>query len=185
MGREKTIRRLKPYLAETGGRIVLDVGGGTGNLGTIVPLTATYISFDNDWQKHKGFKRKWPAALAIQGDATSICLQNKSVDYATCIAVTHHLTDEQLPLLFRELSRVVTCKLIFLDAVKSEVSKIGTILWRYDRGAYPRSAQALTTMLQRYFEIEEIEQYTVYHTYILCSAKPKDCMKEFASTKRE
>ena len=174
MGREQTLRRLKPYLADSGGRVVLDVGGGTGSVETIVPPSATYISLDNDWQKHQGLKRKWPAALSIQGDATSICLQNKSVDYAMCIALTHHLTDDQLPLLFKELARVVKCKLIFLDPVKSEGSIISGILWRYDRGAYPRSAEALKMILERYFEIEEIEQYTLQHTYILCSAKPKE-----------
>jgi ubiquinone/menaquinone biosynthesis C-methylase UbiE len=172
MGREKTLRRLKPYLAEADGRIVLDIGGGTGILGTVVPPTATYISLDNDLQKHEGFKRKWPSALAIQGDATSICFQSKSVDYALCIALTHHLTDEQLPLLFKELARVVKRKLVFLDAVLSPGSMTSALLWRYDRGAYPRSAQALKAMIELYFEIEQIEHYTIQHSYILCTARP-------------
>jgi ubiquinone/menaquinone biosynthesis C-methylase UbiE len=172
MGREKTLRRLKPYLAGAEGRVVLDIGGGTGTLGTVVPPTATYISLDNDWQKHEGFKRKWPSALAIQGDATSICFQDKSVDYAICIALTHHLTDEQLPLLFKELARVVKSKLVFLDAVRSQGSMTSALLWRYDRGAYPRSAQALKAMIELYFEIEQIEQYTIQHSYILCTARP-------------
>ena len=174
MGLEKAVRRLTPYLAEASGHVVLDVAGGTGNFGTAIPPTATYICLDNDWQKHKGFKRKWPSALAIQGDATNICLDNKSVDYALCVSLTHHLTDEQAPILFRELSRVIKCKLVFLDAVQCKNSKISTLLWRYDRGAYPRSAQTLKMMIERHFEIEQIEQYTIQHSYILCKAKPKE-----------
>lgn len=174
MGLEKAVRRLRPHLVEASGHILLDVAGGTGNFGTAVPLTAAYICLDNDWQKHQGFKRKWPSALAIQGDATNICLQNKSVDYALCVSLTHHLTDEQLPLLFAELSRVIRCKLVFLDAVRTKHSKISALLWKYDRGAYPRSAETLKMMIERYFEIEQIEHYTIQHSYLLCKAKPKE-----------
>jgi ubiquinone/menaquinone biosynthesis C-methylase UbiE len=164
---------LKPYLSEASGKVVLDVGGGTGVLRSIIPATATYISFDNDWQKHEVLKRESPATLAIQADATRMCLQNKSVDFAICIALTHHLSDEQLPLLFQELSRVVKDKLIFLDAIQSQGSLLSAILWKYDRGSYPRSAQVLEASLKQYFEIEIIEQYTIQHSYILCSARPK------------
>lgn len=174
MGVQKTIRRLKPYLAEAGGRVVLDIGGGTGNFGTVVPQTSTYICLDIDWQKHEGFKRKWPKAMAIQGDATQICLRDKSVDYAICVSLTHHLTNEQLPMLFSELARVVKRRLVFLDAVQTTDSKISALLWRYDRGAYPKSAQTLKTTIERYFDIEQIEQYTIHHRYILCAARPKE-----------
>lgn len=176
-GREETLRRLEPLLLRTGGQVVLDVGAGTGSVARIIPPTATYIALDNDWQKHTGFKSKWPAALAIQCDATNICLHNKSVDYAVCIAITHHLNDEQLPMLLRELARVVRRELIFLDAVKVQHARISDLLWKYDRGAYPRSAQTLETMLKQYFDIDEIEQYTIQHSYLLCSAKPKDTIQ--------
>ena len=172
-GREETLERLTHYFAEAAGKSVLDVGSGTGVLGRIMPPTTTYIGLDSDWQKHQGFKGKWPAALAIQADATNLCLRNKSIDYAACIALTHHLTDEQAACLFQELSRVVRLKLIFLDAVRSEGSFMSSLLWRYDRGAYPRSAEALESMLRQYFEIETLEHYTVQHRFILCSAIPK------------
>lgn len=173
-GREETLERLRSYLSGASGKLVLDVGSGTGVLGRIVPATATYIGLDNDWQKHQGFKSKWPAALAIQADATNLCLRNKSIDYATCIALTHHLNDDESARLFQELSRVVKFKLIFLDAVRSEGSFMSSLLWRYDRGAYPRSAEALERLLKQHFEIEKVEHYTIQHTFILCSAIPKD-----------
>src|SRR5690349_13805549 len=50
-GCSQSLERLRPYLAETGGQIVLDIGAGTGNYTCIVPSSARYLWFDNDVQK--------------------------------------------------------------------------------------------------------------------------------------
>jgi hypothetical protein len=48
------------------------------------------IWLDNDRQKLHGFQTRASAlVLAVLGDGTRIGLRDKSVDYATCIAVTH------------------------------------------------------------------------------------------------
>jgi ubiquinone/menaquinone biosynthesis C-methylase UbiE len=46
--------------------------------------------------------------------ASQIGLKDKSVDIATCIAMSHHLTDAQLSSAVREFARVCRSKLIFL-----------------------------------------------------------------------
>ncbi|HUJ20117.1 MAG TPA: class I SAM-dependent methyltransferase [Bryobacteraceae bacterium] len=171
-GCKKSLARLRPYLANAVGT-VLDLGAGTGNYANIVAAPARYIWLDNDTRKLRGFRSKFPKALAILGDATSIPLKPKSVDLALCIAMSHHLADKEIGLLFHELAQVCRTRLIFLDPVQQPTSRISNILWKYDRGSYPRSASALRSMIGQYFDIEQEEEYTIYHHYLLCSGRPK------------
>jgi ubiquinone/menaquinone biosynthesis C-methylase UbiE len=106
------------------------------------------------------------------GDATRLGLKDKSVDYATCTAVTHHLTDTELSAFVHELARVVRCKLILQDAVQSN-GWISRLLWKYDRGSHPRSAQALIAALEIGFAIEHVEYYSIYHRYLLVVGIPR------------
>jgi ubiquinone/menaquinone biosynthesis C-methylase UbiE len=172
MGLEYTRQRLTPLLAETSGSVVLDVGAGTGLYLGLFPSTAKYIWLDNDRQKLQGFQTRASASIpAVLGDGTRIGLRDKSVDYATCIAVTHHLTDRQLADLVAELGRVIRKKLIFLDALDTSRWQ-SMLMWKYDRGSHPRSEQTLTAAIEQHFSIEKSETYSVYHHYLLVSAKP-------------
>jgi hypothetical protein len=116
---------------------------------------------------------RWPTGLAILGDATRIGLKDKSVDHALCIGLTHHLTGIELPLLFNELARVIRQRLVFQDGVVNGESKISNLLWKYDRGKYPRSVHDLCSAIEPWFEIEQKELYAIYHRYILCIGKPR------------
>lgn len=154
-------------------QIVLDVGAGTGNYASILPPSVTYLWLDNDTQKLRSFKKKWPAGLATIGDATQIGLKDKSVDYVFCVDLSHHLSDLELPLLFAEIARISKQKFIFLDAVKYKKSVISNLLWKVDRGSYPRSDEMICSFIERWFELEQIEHYTIYHRYLLCVGRPK------------
>jgi ubiquinone/menaquinone biosynthesis C-methylase UbiE len=147
MGARRVTRRLAPHLEATSGDLVLDVGAGTGSVKTVLPTSATYLWLDNDPSKLYGFKGKEPAALAILGDATRISLKDKSVDDAVCVAVSHHLSDDQLPRFFAELARVVRKQFIFLDAVERKESTVSRLLWKYDQGSHPRSVEALCSVI--------------------------------------
>jgi len=172
-GSEKTYQNLMPYLAQTDNLIVLDIGAGTGNLAQILPRSAKYLWMDCDTKKLEGFKAKNLSGLAILGDATKIPLKDKSVDYAICIAVTHHLSDTELDILFSEIARVIRLKLIFLDAVEHKESIISNIMWRYDRGSHPRQGQYICSAIKSYFEVEHLEHYKIYHHYLMCIGIPK------------
>ncbi len=164
-----------PYLQQMENQIVLDLGAGTGNITSILPQSVTYVWFDNDRQKLRNFKKKLPSVLATLGDATQIGLKDKSVDYVFCIALSHHLSDLELPLLLAEIARIVKQKLIFLDAVEYKESMISNLLWKGDRGNYPRSAEMICSVIERWFELEGIEHYAIYHRYLLCVGRPKSC----------
>jgi len=72
MGLRQHWPRLAPYLAQTGGQIVLDIGAGTGNYTSLLPQSATYLGLDIDPKKLHAFEAKWPFDLS-QGQERGLC----------------------------------------------------------------------------------------------------------------
>ena len=151
---------------------VLDVGAGTGNLRRVVPGGASYIWLDNDLVKLNGFLAKGSRSFAMLADASRLAVRDRGVDYIVCVDVSHHLTDDQLAGMMREFARVVRRQVVFVDAVKRPDSVLSRILWGLDRGSQPRTEAALLTALGRTLRVERVERFTVYHTYLLCVARP-------------
>jgi ubiquinone/menaquinone biosynthesis C-methylase UbiE len=173
LGLQQQRQKLAPLLAHTDGQIVLDIGAGTGNYAPLLPDSAKHIGLDIDPRKLEAFLTKGPARVGLVGDATSICLGDKSVDCALCIALSHHLSDSQLPLMFRELARVVRHRLVFMDAVMDRNSTLGQFLWKCDRGRHLRSVETLRAALGLWFELQEVGEFTVFHRYLMCLGKPR------------
>lgn len=171
-GREENYRRLVPLLRRASGELLLDTGAGTGEIVRILDPSTRYLWLDNDAQKLSGFKAKGGPGLAILGDVTRIPLGPGSVHTGLCVAVSHHLTDPEFDDLLRELARVCSTELIFLDAIEEKSSPVSNFMWRYDRGSHPRTAEHLLSMLRRHFEIEDIQRYTIFHRYVLCVGRP-------------
>ena len=172
-GRSRAAPRLRRYVAQTAGASVLDLGAGTGHVRELVPASAKYFWLDCDLEKLRTFRAKYPLAPAALSDATRLCIRDKSVDYATCIAVAHHLSDVEIQLLFSETARVVREQLIFLEPLWCDTSRISRLLWKYDRGSHPRTVGQLLSALERSFRIESSELYSIQHQYLLCAATPK------------
>jgi SAM-dependent methyltransferase len=164
-GAQRIFERMRPILEQTGGAIVLDAGAGTGTVEALLPRSARYVWLDPDQQKLSGFRHK-SEAPAVLGDATRIPFKDGSVDWAISIAVSHHLDDEELAGMLDELRRVVRKRLFFLDAVVTP-AYASRLLWRYDRGRHPRSADSLRNQLATRFDIVSDEEFTVLHRYLL------------------
>jgi ubiquinone/menaquinone biosynthesis C-methylase UbiE len=177
-GRDRMYRHLAPLFAETSGKTVLDVGGGTGELRRIIPPSATYVWLDNDAQKLSGLRNKFRGIRALLGNADQIALRDKSIDIGVCIAVSHHLTNPELSNTFRELARVCRLRLIFMDPIRDETSAFRRLLWSYDRGSFPRSSEELRSQIQQHFKIEFEEHYSIYHRYWICTATPNYPLKQ-------
>ncbi len=152
--------------------MVLDAGAGTGNWTCLVPSSGAYVWLDTDEQKLAGFRRKVKRPLALLADATYMGMRDQSVDHILCVAVTHHIPDSMLPLLFAEFARTCRGTLVFLDPVGPPHSTLSRLLWKYDRGSFPRSGEALCHAISHYFQIIHVESFTVYHRYVLCLARP-------------
>jgi ubiquinone/menaquinone biosynthesis C-methylase UbiE len=171
-GREENYRRLRPLLYRARGERLLDAGGGTGEIARIIDPSTRYVCIDNDEQKLSGFLSKGGWGMAIVADATRIPLKEDAVHTAVCVAVSHHLTDPELDRLLSELARVCRCQLIFLDALKEKTSLVSNLMWHYDRGRNPRTAEHLLSILRRHFAVEDIQRYKIYHHYLLCIGRP-------------
>ncbi len=89
-----------------------------------------------------------------------------------CTMVTHHLSGSSLAQLVAESARVLKSggKLILADAVWTPTRWTGRILWKYDRGSYPRTAEALRTAISEDYTITHWERFAVYHEYVLFEA---------------
>ncbi len=153
---------------------VLDVGAGTGALYELLDSDTSYIWLDEDPQKLGGFRSRVEAGCnAVLGDATRIGLQGRVVDYVVCVNVAHHLSDRGFARMVRELARVARKQVLFLDPVVKLRSPLSRILWALDRGSNPRTEDSLLRFLGESIELQRIERFTVYHSYLLCVGRPK------------
>jgi SAM-dependent methyltransferase len=162
-------RRLRPA------RIILDVGGGTGRIHDIWGPDGTYLCLDNDLVKLKGYRAKHPNGSAILGDGAQLPIRSSSVDIAICIGVAHHLSDTVFPSVLDELHRVLrpAGHLVFLDPVWQPRRPPGRLLWKLDRGAYPRTAAALRATIERAFQPVDQDRFAFWHEYLLWVGSPR------------
>jgi len=172
-GRRVIDVRLRRILADASGAVVLDVGAGTGRLAELLPPGTTYWALDNDAEKLRRLAAKVPTARRLLRSGRETGLDDGSVDWTVCVDVTHHLDDEQLPGLVAELARLTRGRLVLVDALWTERPSLGRVLWRYDRGAHPRTAGQLRAALEVAFEIESVERFRAIHRYVLCVCRPR------------
>ncbi|HKW72609.1 MAG TPA: class I SAM-dependent methyltransferase [Candidatus Dormibacteraeota bacterium] len=148
---------------------LVDIGGGTGLAPELWPVGAAYICLDNDPLKLKGFRAKHSSGTPLIGDATRVPLLSHSIDLVVCKAVSHHIDDRALPLLFSESARLLRHggRLVFLDAILDPDRLRSRVLWRYDRGSYARPAEVIRSAMAAEFEIEHWEEFAIHHRYVL------------------
>ena len=165
--------------------LVLDLGGGTGSARSLWADTCTYMCLDIDIHKLQGFKLKYPEGIALLSDATHTPVRSGSVDAVLCIGLTHHLSDDTLIRLINESKRVLkdAGRFILVDAIWRPRRWVARLLWRYDRGSYPRSAEALLQMLSPDYAMIHWESFTLIHDYILCIGAVRAAQARFYAGK--
>lgn len=108
---------------------VLDVGAGTGELlGVIADFArkdgrkADLVGLDlNELSvREVALEAKHHSEIEpVQGNALELPFENDAFDYAFCSLFTHHLTDEQIPRVIREMSRVARLGVVVIDLERS------------------------------------------------------------------
>lgn len=156
------------------GQVVVDLGGGTGLYRGLWSSEGRYACLDVDPEKLRQFRRNHPRDGALLGDAGRIPLADRSVDLVFCCAVTHHIAPAELPALLAEVSRVLrkTGRFVLVDAVWQPRRLRGRLLWRFDRGSFPRTPAQLHEAVSAHMEILRWESMTIHHEYAFCVATP-------------
>ncbi|MBI5927705.1 MAG: class I SAM-dependent methyltransferase [Chloroflexi bacterium] len=176
VGSKQIRQRLSTHLQQLPPHaLVVDLGGGTGINHELLSTVSRYICLDNDPVKLKGFREKYPTDFGLLGNATQVPLQSQSVDLVLCTAVSHHIPNEFLTAFFSEAMRILKPdgRFVFMDAVWNPQRPISRLLWRYDRGSYPRPLETLQGLLEQQGKILHHENFSIYHTYLIAVVAPK------------
>lgn len=171
VGYARVAARLRAELADTKG-VVLDVGAGTGAVEALLPPEATYVWFDYDVQKLRGYRGRNPGGLAVIGNARRLPFADGSVDVLVTVDVSHHLDDDGLRELLAEARRVTRGTMVFVDALRRDDLR-SRLLWRYDAGAMPRDLSSLRDLVAESFVIDREQTFRVLHEYVLLRAHPR------------
>ena len=149
-----------------GYQTVLDIGGGTGRIRSQLSADCT------EEPKLVQVRKVSKGARAILGDATNTPVAGASMDLVLCVAMSHHLSEAELELALREITRTLRPggRLMFLDALWNRRWPPGRILWSLDRGSNPRSKEALLSILTKHVRIIRQEEFRLVHQYLLLLA---------------
>ena len=150
---------------------VLDVGAGTGELlGVITEFARAgtrktrLVGLDLNALSVKEIAAesvKYDEISPIQGNALNLPFDNNAFDYAICSLFTHHLTDEQIPIVLREMSRVARRGIVVIDLERSITA---WFLYQLFCFAYKIShlvRQDGSLSIRKGFRVEEFENIAV------------------------
>ena len=108
---------------------VLDVGAGTGELlGVIAEFArkgmrkARLVGLDLNVlsvNEIAAESQKYTEISPVRSDALNLPFNDNAFDYAICSLFTHHLSDEQIPFVLKEMSRVARRGIVVIDLERS------------------------------------------------------------------
>jgi SAM-dependent methyltransferase len=169
-GQRRVAERLREAAAPLPKSAVLDVGSASG--GFALRLGMRPVCLDLDPRAVRALRRT-AGYPALAGDATRLPFPDRRFELSLCVAVSHHLDDAALSAAIRELARVTSGRLLFLDALRNDSRALSRWLWSQDRGRHPRTYDDLRERIASAFAVREERRFTVYHQYALWVASPR------------
>lgn len=171
-GQRYTVKQLASALADADVSRALDVGSAGG--GTTRGLLSNGVATDIDPLPLLALKRSSPRAKAVGASIAALPFLDAAFPTAICVAVSHHLDEPTLRAGLAEIARVTSDRFVFVDALRMKGRLLSSLLWRYDRGRFPRTREHLLAAIEEQFAIETVVEYRFLHCYLLCVAKPHD-----------
>lgn len=172
-GSQRCYAHLRRLLPDTSGLRVLDVGGGTGLGLSVLDSGSHYVCVDTDAAKLVRLHHKHPTAPAVRGDGQALPSRAGDFDLVLCSFVCHHLDDNVFRAALREMARVCRGRTFVMEPLWVPSRPLSAALWRYDQGAYPRTRDVLLREIGRYFDVERVEEFAIFHRYIICRCTPR------------
>jgi ubiquinone/menaquinone biosynthesis C-methylase UbiE len=153
----------------TASSIVLDLGGGTGLHKQLFPDNQKYVCIDLNFKKIQRSVVRYRSDFSSVADGMKIPFKARTFDFILLTAVTHHLPNNLLPVLFSEIQRVIKEGgfLLLYDPVISSKNLVGKMLYKLDLGKYPRSKSDLYDNLTQYFIPISTREMTIFHSYLI------------------
>ena len=175
-GGSSVSRHVAPFLRFAPGLRVLDVGGGTGAIKTLIDPGVRHVCVDLERAKLEGYAAKFADGRPVQADASALPVRDHAVDAVTLALVTHHLSEADLDVVLGEIARVLKPEgvLVLYDAVWTPSRLASRILWKYDRGSHPRTADQIVSAVRTHFSILERREFAVLHRYAAFLCKPRE-----------
>jgi ubiquinone/menaquinone biosynthesis C-methylase UbiE len=173
-------RQVAPMIQFAAGARVLDVGGGTGVVKTLMGAGVRHVCVDLEREKLTRYVSKFDDALPIQADAAALPFCAGSVDAVTLALVTHHFTEPDLHEALGEIARVLKPAgvLVLYDPVWAPSRLPSRLLWKYDRGSHPRTADQIAAALLMHFRIVSRHEFAVMHRYAAFLCRPREAAGE-------
>jgi len=146
---------------------VLDVGCGSGELlrmiaefadssdrrATLVGIDLNPISSSTTHTESADFS----AISSVQGDAFQLPFADDAFDYAISSLFFHHLTDEQIPIVLKEMSRVARLGIVIIDLHRDVVPFIGYKIFCFAFRISPLVRQDGSLSIRKGFKPAELE----------------------------
>jgi SAM-dependent methyltransferase len=145
-------RALTELLRLHGSEAVLDIGCGTGEYSRLLNYRE-YVGVDFNDQYIRMASQKFGEDGRVQFlsiDVADVPNLNLKLDAAFCVAVTHHLSNNELRKLIPDVLRAVSMRFVIVDMVLPPIwrNPVSHLLIRMDRGRYGRSKQSLIEILK-------------------------------------
>lgn len=172
LGRRAAWRRLRQFIPASPGTW-LDIGSSTGSFPELDRERSRPVQLDIDIRPLSLLKARKVCAIAVAANAASLPFRSRAFDLSTCFAVSHHLDEVAFRSTLAEVARVTSGQFLFFDAILVESRFMSRLLWRYDRGAFPRTREQLGLLLSAQFEITEQLIYRGVHEYWIAVGKPR------------
>ncbi len=151
---------------------VLDVGAGTGEL---LGVIAEHARDENREVQLVGLdlntlsvreiaaeSRIHTEISTVQADAIDLPFADNTFDYAICSLFTHHLTDKQIPIVLKEMSRVARRGIVVIDLERSPKAWFLYQLFCLAYRISPLVRQDGSLSIRKGFRTEEFEQFGIH-----------------------
>ena len=147
---------------------ILDVGAGTGELlGVIAEFArsgnrkADLVGLDLNILSANEIaaeSQKYTEISPVQGDALSLPFADGAFDYTICSLFTHHLANEQIPVVLTEMLRAARRGIVVIDLERSPIAWFLYQLFCVSYRISPLVRQDGSLSIRKGFKVEEFEE---------------------------